>query len=151
MNKWQQRWVNMAHSVSEWSKDPNTKIGVVLVNDDRKQILSVGFNGIPRGVDDKPEERSSRENGEKYYWYAHAERNAIYNCAYFGLSPAGATMYMACGMPCTDCAIAIIQAGVKEILIKDTPPTGEPNSKWDAHATRSRIMLTEAGVNVIVY
>ena len=151
MNKWQQRWVDMANMVSTWSKDPNTQIGVVAVHDDRKQLLTVGFNGIPRGVDDKPKDRSSRENGEKYYWYAHGERNAIYNASYFGVSLAGATLYMNCGMPCTDCAIAIIQAGIKEIVIKDSPPTGEPNSKWDEHAKRSTIMLTEAGVNVIVY
>lgn len=144
LTRWESRFVEMAELVSTWSKDPNTKIGAVIALPFSRQVLSTGYNGLPRGVNDNLPERSERP--EKYFWYGHAERNAVYNAARFGTRLTGSVIYLNAGMPCTGCAIAIIQAGIAGVICMDGDPTGEPNPKWDAEAQRSRVMLKEAGV-----
>lgn len=151
LTKWDTRFIILADYIAQWSKDPNTKIGAVVVHDQTRQILSTGYNGMARGVDDDVPERSSREEGEKYYWYGHGERNAIYNAARYGIRLVDSSIYLNCGVPCCDCAIAIIQAGVKKVVCKTGNPTGVTNSKWDAHATRSKVMFAEAGVEIQYY
>ena len=148
LTKWERRFVKEAEEKAKWSKDPNTKIGCVLVMEWRKQIISSGFNGMPEGVNDNIPERNSRENGEKYYWYEHAERNAIYKAARVGIKTEGTAAFLSFGMPCTDCARALIQAGIYRVVCKAGHPTGEPNEKWDAAAERSKTMFSEAGVRV---
>ena len=71
--KWDRRYLDIAKSVSQWSKDPSTKVGAVLVRDNR--IVSVGYNGFPEGVDDSEERYNNREL--KYDLVVHAEVNAI--------------------------------------------------------------------------
>jgi len=151
LTRWENRFVKLADHVSTWSKDPNTKIGAVVALPFSRQILSTGYNGLPRGVDDGVPERSSRENGEKYYWYGHAERNAIYNAARFGIQLMDSIIHLNAGMPCTGCAIAIIQAGIKGVVCQDGHPTGTDNPKWTEEAERSRVMFKEAGVGLKLY
>lgn len=147
LTKWEQRFVDLAEHISTWSKDPNTKIGAVVVFDETRQILSTGYNGMARGVDDLPPERSSRENGEKYFWYAHGERNAIYNAARYGIRMAGSSIYLNCGIPCTGCTIAIIQAGIKKVICKSE----FASEKWLQESIRSRKMFNEACIDITHY
>lgn len=75
---------------------------------------AIGYNGLPRGVSGEIAIRYSPEDGEKYYWFEHAERNAIYNAARAGTSTAGCRLYVSL-FPCADCASAIIQSGVVQV------------------------------------
>lgn len=128
------------------SRDTYTKIGAVFVRDN--EIFSEGFNGMPRGVDDCVLERYDRP--EKYFWFEHAERNAIYNCARGGRCTNLATCFTTC-MPCADCARGLIQSGVIEVVLhkqcqevwNQMNPT-----KWMENQKRSTTMFQEAKVKV---
>lgn len=147
MTDWDARWLDLAREIGSWSKDRNTKVGCVIIGDAR-QVLSAGYNGLPRGVNDDIEQRYSREerNGvrEKLRWIEHAERNAIYNAARYGVSLSGAAIY-APFFPCCDCARAIIQAGLKAVITLE-PDWGDPfwQDSWEV----SLIMMTEAQVEI---
>ena len=143
---WVDYFYNIAEQVKEKSKDERTKIGAVMVGKD-KEIVSTGYNSFPRGIDDWKSERQERP--EKYYWFEHAERNAIYNAARIGVSTKGCTMYLTCGVPCADCARGIINAGISRIFVKRGG--GANSQKWKDSAERSLEMFDEAGVNVQWY
>ena len=144
--KWVEYFYKIADQIKEKSKDNSTKIGAVIVGKD-KEIVSTGYNSFPRGIEDNKKERQERP--EKYYWFEHAERNAIYNAALIGVSTKGCTMYLTCGIPCADCARGIINAGIIRIFaVRD----GEAKSqKWKNSAERSMEMFKEAGVDVQWY
>ena len=144
--EWDRYFLNIAEQVKEKSKDKRTHIGAVIVGKDN-EIVSTGYNSFPRGINDNIEERQERP--EKYYWIEHAERNAIYNAARIGVSLRESTMYLTCGIPCSDCAKGIISSGIKRIhcKIKDTTRNRE---YWDEHAKRSLQMFKESGVQVTV-
>ena len=144
--KWVEYFYKIADEVNEKSKDNHTKIGADIVGKD-KEIVSTGYNSFPRGIEDNKKERQERP--EKYYWFEHAERNAIYNAALIGVSTKGCTMYLTCGIPCADCARGIINAGIIRIFaMRD----GEAKSqKWKDSAERSMEMFKEAGVDVQWY
>jgi dCMP deaminase len=134
----------LAEQVASWSKDPSRKIGAIAVGD-KKQILSMGFNGFPRGVEDSAERLSDRPT--KYKMVVHAEMNAIFNACLNGVSLDGSTMYVV-GLPvCNECAKGIIQSGVKMVKMKfvDTP------DKWSESWEISRQMFDEAGVSYDIY
>jgi dCMP deaminase len=114
-SSWDKYFIELATLISTKSKDSSTKVGVVIVGEDN-EILSTGFNGFPRSVDEVnyPERW---ERPDKYMWIVHAEANAVANAARIGVSLKGSRMYMnyrPC--PCSACASLIIQAGVKEII-----------------------------------
>lgn len=109
MTDWNERFMDLASHVAGWSKDPSTKVGAVIVND-KKQVLSMGYNGFPRGVSDCEERYNDRTT--KLLFVAHAERNALDN-AYTDV--AGATLYSTL-YPCSDCAKGIIQRGIKTVV-----------------------------------
>lgn len=142
---WDELFILQAALIAQKSKDPSTKVGCVIVNDDNV-ILSTGFNGFPRGINENIESRWKRP--EKYTWVEHAERNAIFNAARVGVSLNGATAYLNWEpMPCAECARALIQAGVKQIV--------GPNRKWSGVGTGKHYlleytneMLREAGLNI---
>lgn len=145
---WLEYYILIAEQIKLKSKDENTKIGVVIVGPNQ-EIRSTGYNSFPIGLNDNLKERQSREEGEKYFWFEHAERNAIYNAARVGIPLDGCLMYLTCGCPCADCARAVIQAGIKTIWIRPgNPITGKPSTLWDKHAEKSRIMFKESGVQV---
>lgn len=100
--------------VAHQSKDPDTKVGAVIVQGDTP--ISSGWNGLPRGVEDK-EERLRRP--EKYNWMVHSEANAILNAARLGVKTDGATLYTN-RYPCKDCAGFIIQSGIKQVVLTTT-------------------------------
>jgi dCMP deaminase len=144
--EWGEYFINIAEQVKLKSKDNNTKIGVVIVGKDN-EIVSTGYNSFPRGIDDSVEER--QEKPEKYFWFEHAERNAIYNAARIGVSTLGTTMYMTCGISCADCARAIINAGISKIVLRSGKGTMSP--KWVDSAQRSNQMFKEAGIQIEYY
>ena len=144
---WADYFLGIAEQVKLKSKDQRTKIGAVIVGKDH-EIVSTGYNSFPRGIDDDVEERQVRP--EKYYWFEHAERNAIYNAARIGVSLRDTTMYLTCGIPCADCARGIISSGVRMIYCK-TEDTTRNREHWDKHAKRSLQMFKESGVEVVFY
>jgi len=144
--KWDEYFINIAEQVKLKSKDKRTQIGVVIVGKDN-EIVSTGYNSFPRGIVDDSDERQERP--EKYFWFEHAERNAIYNAARIGVSTLGTTMYMTCGMSCSDCARAIINSGVSKIVLRKGK--GAKGDKWNESSVRSMKMFEEAGVIVEYY
>ena len=144
---WVDYFLNIAESVKLKSKDLRTQIGAVIVGED-KEIVSTGFNSFPRGINDEVVDRQERP--EKYFWMEHAERNALYNAARIGVSTKNTTMYMTCGIPCTDCAKGIISSGVRAIYCKREDTT-KNREHWDEHAKRSFQMFQEAGVEIFYY
>ena len=144
---WDQYFISMAYLAALRSKDESTKIGAVIVGQEH-QILSMGCNSFPRGIDDHKEERQVRP--EKYFWIEHAERNSIFNAARSGISVEGSTMYTN-GTPCADCGRAIIQSGIREVVIHkqfEEIDTKNPNEreKWVENARRTKEMFSETGL-----
>jgi dCMP deaminase len=134
---WNARFLDLAHHVSGWSKDPSTKVGAVIVNE-KKQVLAMGYNGFPRGIHDHEERYIDRN--VKHQLVAHAERNALDNAF---VDVEGATLYSTL-YPCTDCAKGIIQRGIKKVVthVADTERYGRFNFETSA------LMFSEAGVEV---
>ena len=140
---WDEYFINIAQQIKLKSKDQKTQIGVVIVGKDN-EIVSTGYNSFPRGINDDLQERQERP--EKYYWFEHAERNAIYNAARIGVSTLDTTMYMTCDISCADCARAIINAGIANVVFsKSDKPWRE---EWKQSAERSIQMFKEAGIDV---
>ena len=138
--KWHRRYLNLAKEVSTWSKDPSRKIGAVAVGS-KGQILSQGYNGFPRGINDTIMRYDSREL--KYKYVVHAEMNVIYNATFSGVSLDGATLYVY-GLPvCSECAKGIIQVGIKEVHIFVDQVI---ETKWLESWELTRSMFDEAGV-----
>lgn len=146
--KWHRRMMDEARSKSSWSKDRSTKVGCVIVNDDR-QIVTTGYNGFPRRIDDDIESRHERPL--KYSYTEHAERNAIYQAAKLGHSIQGCTMYTLL-TPCIDCARGIIQSGIKRLVTygMDNDEQQDVIDRWRESFRLSQEMLQEAGVEVIL-
>ena len=139
--KWDVRYIELAYKVSEWSKDPSTKIGCVVVGD-KGQVLAQGYNGFPRGIEDSAERLDNRETKLKYV--VHGEMNAIYNACYNGISLEGSTMYVT-GLPtCSDCAKGVIQVGIKRVVWPKELENVEERWKESIELTMS--MFDEAGV-----
>lgn len=112
-DKWENRFINMAREISFWSKDPTRQIGAIAI-DANKRVLSMGYNGFPRGISDLPERYNDRPT--KYKYVVHAEMNCIYNATHNGTSLNGAKLYV-WGLPvCSECAKGIIQVGIKEVI-----------------------------------
>ena len=139
--KWDQRFLDLAEHISGWSKDPSTKVGCVVVGEDR-EIRSTGFNGFPRGIADDSERLSDRE--KKYPLICHAEENAIMHAARIGLSLKGCTAYVT-WPPCTRCARSLIQAGVIEVVY---PSGSEVPERWMSDFEMSTQMMNEAGLKI---
>lgn len=142
--RWNVRFMELAKTISTWSKDESTKVGCVIVGPD-KEIRSMGYNGFPRGVSDNIETRKARP--QKYQYTEHAERNAIYNITYFGGSVRNCSLYVTMP-PCVDCARAIIQSGVKEVifLAPDESPDKSKLAGWRETVKTSFEMFDEVGI-----
>jgi dCMP deaminase len=142
LNKWDERYLSLAKEVSTWSKDPSTQVGAVTVGG-KKEVLSQGFNGFPRGINDD-ERYHDRET--KYKFVVHAEMNAIYNATYSGTSLDGATLYVY-GLPiCSECAKGIIQVGIKKVVVEKSKEL----DNWNDSVKLSKAMFDEAGVQLVI-
>ena len=133
MSKWSDRFLALAEHVAEWSYDPSTKVGAVIV-DSKNRVVSMGYNGFPRGIKDLPERYNDRE--QKHLFVCHAERNALDNAPH---SVEGCTMYVPL-LPCNECAKSIIQNGIVKVVTYK--PTRKDTFNWDV----TRLMFKEAGV-----
>lgn len=145
--KWDARFLKMALGIADWSKDQSTKVGCVIV-DDAGNVVSTGFNGLPRGLEDDVPARQERP--EKYHWYEHGERNAIYSAARRGASVAGCTLYVTSTPSkftcCTDCARGIIQSGIVRVVQEPLQFDSEAQKRWAESTDRVITMFKEAGV-----
>ena len=137
---WEEYFMGLAHLSGLRSKDPNTQVGAVIV-DENNRVVSIGYNGFPSGVSDD-EFLWGREGGvldTKYAFVVHAELNAILNSQ---RSVRGCSLYVSL-FPCNECAKAIIQAGIKSIIFE--------SDKYDGADTNiaSKRMLRAAGVELV--
>lgn len=140
INKWDRRFFDLAKHVSTWSKDKSTKTGAVIVKD--RQVLSLGYNGFPIGIDDEIEERYERPL--KYSFTEHAEKNAIFNSIKNGVGIDKATIY-ATFFPCTECCRGIIQTGIIRVV---TPKPIDVSDVWKDSFKISLEMFNEVGIKI---
>lgn len=138
LSKWDARFLEMASLVASWSKDPSTKVGAVIV-DSRQRVVSQGFNGFPRGVQDRVD--VSRET--KLARTIHAEANAL---LYAQRDLSGCSLYVT-RPPCSNCAALIIQSGIARVVYEAPDP--EFMLRWKASIDESLAMFAEAGVEVV--
>ena len=140
---WDEYFMGIAILSSRRSKDPNTQVGACIVNRSNK-IMSVGYNGLPRGCNDDefPWERTGDEYDTKYPYVCHAELNAILNSGAADLDDC--KLYVAL-FPCNECAKAIIQSGIKQIIYADDKYANTPSVK------ASKRMLDASGVTYRKY
>ena len=137
-NKWDKRYIELATQISQWSKDPSSKIGCVAIGD-KGQVLAQGYNGFPRNISDN---ERLHERSVKLKYVVHAEMNTIFNAAFSGISLEGSTFYVV-GLPCcSDCAKGIVQVGVKRVVM----PKQEITDRWKESWALTEAMFTEAGV-----
>jgi dCMP deaminase len=137
---WDEYFMGVALLAADRSKDPSTQVGACIV-DESNRILSTGYNGFPKGCsdDDYPWNRNENEGETKYPFVVHAELNAILNNR--GKSLAGSKIYVAL-FPCHECAKAIIQAGITEVIFLSD------KYKDTVSDANSRRMLESAGVKL---
>ena len=137
---WDDYFMGVSLLAADRSKDPSTQVGACIVSDDNR-ILSTGYNGFPQGCsdDDFPWNRDEALGETKYNFVVHAELNAILNAG--GKSLVGSRIFVSL-FPCHECAKAIIQAGVKEVVYLSDKYTGTVSDN------ASRRMLNAAGVKL---
>ena len=128
LKKWNMRFLEMAKMVGSWSKDPSTQVGAVIVDDDRR-VISLGYNGFPKGVADN---QRLDDRKEKYKMIVHAERNAL---LFANTSVKDATIFTYPFMPCPICTGMIIQSGIRRVVSLQTD-----NPRWQEDFEISRKM-----------
>lgn len=135
---WDEYFMGVALLSAQRSKDPSTQVGACIVNEEKK-IVGVGYNGFPKGCDDDilPWDREGSFLETKYPFVCHAELNAILNSISRDLT--GCSIYIAL-FPCNECAKAIIQSGIREIIYLSDKYAGTDIVK------ASKMMLDQAGV-----
>lgn len=144
--KWDRRFLELATHVSTWSKDPSTRVGAVVVNDERI-VVGLGYNGFPRGVADYAERYDDRET--KYKLVVHAELNAILNA---GSECKDATIYVvpSFGLPplCSNCAKAVVQAGIKRVVGYEPNVAPDVAVRWADELAAAYLICRESGVRM---
>jgi len=120
---WDRYYLDICKAVSVRSKDPNTQIGCVIVGPARL------------------------ERPAKYLWIEHAERNAICNAARAGTATAGCTLYVEL-MPCMDCARAVVQAGITEVVISGERMQQYSSAYYNEHFAMVEVLFQEARVSI---
>jgi len=140
---WDEYFMGIAILSGLRSKDPSSQVGSCIVSEDNK-ILSMGYNGFPNGCSDDefPWTREGEALDTKYAYVTHSELNAILN--YRGGSLEGSKIYVSL-FPCNECAKAIIQSGIKEIIYDSDKYADTPG------VIASKRMLDAAGVHYRQY
>jgi|SRR5271170_6623263 len=133
--KWDARYLELAKHIAQWSKDPSTKTGAVIVSP-QGAVVSVGYNGFARGVNDTDERLNDRET--KYKLVVHCERNAI---IFAQRDLTGCTLYTWPFMSCSPCAGMVIQAGITRCVAPQND-----NPRWQEDFKLSQQQFAEAGV-----
>lgn len=135
---WDSRWMSLARTIQDWSKDPRRKVGCLIIDLEQNQ-LSGGYNGFPRGIDD---DVRLHDRDLKLKMTVHAEANAIATAARNGHSVKGATAYITHN-PCSQCACLLIQAGIHRVVY-ETQIGHSPD--WKSDFSLALNLLEEAGV-----
>lgn len=137
---WDEYFMGVSLLASQRSKDPNTQVGACII-DGQNRILSTGYNGFPQGCSDDefPWNRDESRGDTKYQFVVHAELNAILNARAKNL--AGSKLYVSL-FPCHECAKAIIQSGVAEVVYLSDKYNGTPSD------VASKRMLNAAGIKL---
>lgn len=141
---WDHYYLEICKVVAQRSKDPNTQIGCVIVGPNH-EIRTTGYNSFPRGIRDDVPERLVRP--AKYLWIEHAERNAICNAARAGTATEGCTIYVDI-MCCMDCARALVQAGIVQVVISAERMAQYSSAQYDEHFGMVETLFQEAGIRV---
>ena len=148
---WEGYFMDMATFVSSKSKDRSMRCGTVVIGEGNT-VLSTGYNGFPRGVDDYNEEYHKRP--EKYIWTSHDAQNAVFNAARNGIKLLGSKAYSN-AHPCHDCARALVQAGIVEVTIpeKHDDPFYRHGrwTDWEESFSKAREIFKAAHVKVTEY
>ena len=140
--KWTRRFLSLAQHVASWSKDPSTKTGAVITAPDN-MIISLGYNGFPKGVRDDPSDYANRST--KYERIIHSEVNAVL-AARRDLT--GCSLYCWPLMPCSRCATVIIQSGISLVVFPYSEDT-EVLKRFEVSHEHSVDMMTDAGITLI--
>ena len=135
------KFMVLAEAIASFSKDPSTKVGAVIIDDDCN-VLAMGFNGFPRGVADLEDRLWDKE--VKYALVVHAEANAIAAAARTGQRLKGATIVVSSLFPCRDCAGLIAQAGIKKVIAPKIS-----NERWKESNETAKVIFSEAGIEVV--
>lgn len=134
---WNKRFLGLATHVASWSKDPSTKVGAVIA-DSKNRIVSLGFNGFARGVED--DERLN-DRATKYAMVLHAEENAI---LFAGKNLSDCSIFVSGLPPCSHCASLIVQCGIKKVYAwKQEIP-----ERWRDNVELTKKIFKEAGVTL---
>lgn len=136
--KWDKRFLQLAKFISSWSKDPSTKVGAVITDDNK--IVSVGYNGFPKNIAD---DIRLQDREVKYQFIVHGEINAIHHA---NRSLKGCTLYTYPFMPCARCGSQIIQTGIERIVSIENN-----NERWRDSFNVSQILFKEAGIKLHLY
>lgn len=139
IDKWDRRFLGLAEYISQWSKDPSTKVGAV-ITDSRNCVVSMGYNGLPIGVEDADERLNNRDL--KYKLIVHGERNAM---LFAGRSIVGCTLFTWPFMPCSVCASMVIQSGITRVV-----SFYSDNPRWVEDFKLSTELFAEAGVELVL-
>jgi dCMP deaminase len=138
--KWDIRFLKLAYHIADWSKDPSTKVGAVIV-DDLGRIASTGYNGLPQKMEDSDEILNNRDL--KYEHIIHGEINAL---IFKEGSVRGFTLYTVPFLPCTRCGSVFIQAGIARVVAPKNMP-----ERWKDNLERSKKEFQKAGIEVVEY
>lgn len=135
---WDQWFLGLARYIATASKDPSSHVGCVVVGAER-EVLALGYNGLPRGVADTTARLEDRQL--KYALVVHAEANAVANASRTGTSLINGTLY--CTMPlCSSCASLVIQAGISKVVV----PSVSVPERWLKSTDLGSQLLSEAKV-----
>ena len=135
------KYLEIAKAVAKLSKDQSTKVGAIILGASL-EVRSLGYNGAPRGCAADEDDRGTTRP-EKYFWFSHAELNAITNAARVGVPLDGCALLVT-HPPCMDCARAIVQAGIKKVFCPS--PNSDFVTRWKEHIERSAALFKECGV-----
>ena len=139
IDKWHLRFLRLAREVASWSKDPSTQVGCVIVDQSRR-VVSLGFNGLPAGMQDTAERLLNRDL--KLALTIHAEENALL----FAGRPVHGCVAFVTRHPCAHCAAKLIQSGIGAVIYLSNP---DFDQRWADNLAISRQALTEAGIPVL--
>jgi len=140
--KWDQRFLGLAATISTWSKDSGLHVGAVIV-DKHRRIVSLGYNGFPRKMIDDQELLKNRE--EKLNRTIHAEMNALLNST---IPVKDCTMYVYPIMPCHHCALHIIQSGIQRVVSYHLP---KDFTRWEDSVERGLSYFDETVISTCLY
>ncbi|HNC84994.1 MAG TPA: dCMP deaminase family protein [Nitrospira sp.] len=141
------KFMEVARAISKFSKDSSTQVGAIVVGP-AMEIRSLGYNGAPRGCPaDEADDPRSTMRPEKYFWFSHAELNAVTNAARVG-TPLDGCVLLVTHPPCMDCARAIVQAGIRKVIT--LPQEAAFYNRWQEHIVRSMKLFEECGVELVV-